>query len=213
MADTPYTGLTAKVMIGEKLLCYVSGVDLSLEKDIIEILAFGMNYKEKVPAIKDWSASIDGTCALADGNSQDDLYDAFESGAALSLSIFLNASNKFVGTAFVQSFNISAAPDDKINLTSELAGSGAVVLTYGTLYTVTGAGDLEDEVFTPAAIPAGSIDTVITFTNEDEDEVTGVTMGGISLGDTGPETWAVVGNVLTIHPAITGNIVVTGAST
>ena len=48
MAEKPFTGLTACVKVGSgesaKTLAYISGVDLNLEKDIIEILAFGMTY-------------------------------------------------------------------------------------------------------------------------------------------------------------------------
>lgn len=134
-ADTakPFTGLTASVKLGTKesatTIAYISGVDLTLEKDIIEILAFGMQYKEKVPAIKDWSASLDGTVALATGSTQKQLYDAFESGEAITLGIYLNETTYFEGTGYVSSFNISAAPDDKISLTSEIAGSGATTLT------------------------------------------------------------------------------------
>lgn len=133
--ERPFTGLTASVKIGSsssaKVLAYVSGVDLTLEKDIIEILAFGMQYKEKVPAIKDWSASIDGTVALAADGTQKQLYDAFESGAPLTIGIYLDQNTYFEGTGYVSSFNISAAPDDKINLSSEIAGSGATTLTIG----------------------------------------------------------------------------------
>ena len=133
MAEKPFTGLTACIKIGPKetakVLAYVSGVDLTLEKEIIEILAFGMTYKEKVPAVKDWSASIDGTVALATDGTQKELYDAFESGAPLTIGIYLDENTYFEGTGFVSSFNISAAPDDKISLTSELAGSGATTLT------------------------------------------------------------------------------------
>ena len=136
MAEKPFTGLTASVKIGSgssaKVLAYISGVDLNLEKDIIEILAFGMTYKEKVPAIKDWSASIDGTVALATGGTQKELYDAFESGAPLTLGIYLDTTTYFEGTGYVQSFDISAAPDDKISLSSEIAGSGATTLTLPT---------------------------------------------------------------------------------
>lgn len=132
-AETPFTGLTASVKIGEsasaKVLAYVSGVDLTLEKDIIEILAFGMQFKEKVPAIKDWSISIDGTVALAEGGTQEQLYNAFDSGDPLTIGIYLNATTYFEGTGYVSSFNISAAPDDKISLSSEIAGSGATTLT------------------------------------------------------------------------------------
>jgi len=132
-AEKPFTGLTAKVTVGadtnKKTLAYISGVDLNLEKDIIEILAFGMTYKEKVPAIKDWSASIDGTVALTKDGTQKDFYDAFESGDPLTISIYLDDTTYFEGTGYVQSFDISAAPDDKISLTSEIAGSGATTLT------------------------------------------------------------------------------------
>lgn len=133
MAEKPFTGLTASLKIGtgeqKKVLAYVSGVDLTLEKEIIEILAFGMTYKEKVPAIKDWSASIDGTVAIAADGTQKQLYDAFESGDAITVGIYLDETTYFEGTGYVSSFNISAAPDDKISLTSEIAGSGATTLT------------------------------------------------------------------------------------
>ena len=135
MAEKPFTGLTASLKIGEhasaEVLAYVSGVDLTLEKEIIEILAFGMQFKEKVPAIKDWSVSIDGTVALAKDGTQEKLYNAFNSGSALTLGIYLDENTYFEGTGYVSSFNISAAPDDKINLSSEIAGSGATTLTIG----------------------------------------------------------------------------------
>ena len=131
MAEKPFTGLTASVKVGESVLAYVSGASLTLEKEIIEILAFGMQYKEKVPAIKDWSLSLDGTVALAADGTQKKLYDAFESGEGLTIGIYLDENTYFEGTGYVQSFNIDAAPDDKINLTSEIAGSNAVTLTVG----------------------------------------------------------------------------------
>ena len=134
--EKPFTGLTASLKIGEasatETLAYVSGVDLTLEKEIIEILAFGMSFKEKVPAIKDWSISIDGTVALATGGTQKQLYDAFESGNAITVGIYLDENTYFTGTGYVSSFDISAAPDDKISLTSEISGSGATTLTLPT---------------------------------------------------------------------------------
>lgn len=134
--EKPFTGLTASLKIGKssasETIAYVSGVDLTLEKEIIEILAFGMQFKEKVPAIKDWSVSIDGTVALATGGTQKKLYDAFESGDAITVGIYLDEDTYFTGTGYVSSFDISAAPDDKISLTSEISGSGATTLTLPT---------------------------------------------------------------------------------
>ena len=132
-AEKPFTGLPAKVKIGTStsatVLAYISGCDLTLEKEVIEILQFGATFKEKVPAIKDWSLSMDGTVALATGGTQKELYDAFESGNALTIGMYLDDTTYFEGTGYVTSFNISAAPDDKSSLTSEIAGSGATTLT------------------------------------------------------------------------------------
>lgn len=127
--EKPYTGLTAQVKIGDKILAYISGCSLSLSKDIIEILAFGMQYKEKVPSIKDWSLSCDGTVALTADGTQKELYDAFESGDEIELSLYLDDHTYFLGRGYVQSFDMEMAPDDKISLSSEISGNGATVLT------------------------------------------------------------------------------------
>ena len=107
MDEKPYTGLTAKVKVGShesaKVLAYISGVNLDLEKDIIEILQFGAEYKEKVPAIKDWSASVDGTVALTTDGTQKEFFDAFNSGQALTLGIYLDDNTYFEGTGLVLS--------------------------------------------------------------------------------------------------------------
>ena len=132
MADKPFTGLTAKVKLGDEVLGYISGCTLSLSKEIIEILAFGMQYKEKVPAIKDWSLSVDGTAAFAKSGSQKALHDAFESGAGVTFGMYLDDTTYFEGTGYVSSLEIEAAPDDKISISSEVSGSGAVTLTLPT---------------------------------------------------------------------------------
>ena len=133
MAEKPFTGLTASVKIGEhasaELLGYISGVTLDLEKDIIEILQFGAQFKEKVPAIKDWSASVEGTAAFSTGGQQKAFYDAFVSGQPLTFGIYLDETTYFEGTGLVSSLSIDTAPDDKINISAEIAGTGAVTLT------------------------------------------------------------------------------------
>lgn len=129
MAEKPFTGLTASVKIGDELLGYISGFNLELSKDIIEILAFGMKYKEKVPAVRDWSASVDGTAAFASDGSQKKLLDAFENDTLLDISTYLNETTYFKGKAYVSSLSLEAAPDDKISISAEFAGNNAVTAT------------------------------------------------------------------------------------
>lgn len=133
MAELPYTGLTASVKLGAYAvgvtIGYISGVTLNLEKDIIELLAFGMQYKEKVPAIKNWTASCDGTAAFDATGGQSQLYEAFESGAAVTIGIYLNPTTYFEGSAYIKSLKIEAAPDDKISVSMELDGNGAIIFS------------------------------------------------------------------------------------
>lgn len=130
--EKPFTGLTAKVKLGAgedaEFLGYMSGATLTLEKDIIEILQFTAQYKEKVPAIKDWTLSCEGTFAMVEGGSQQKLYEAFESGDPLTISIYLDDNTYFEGTGYISSFEMDMAPDDKISLSCEMAGSGGVTL-------------------------------------------------------------------------------------
>ena len=88
-----------------------------------------MQYKEKVPAIKDWSLSVDGTAAFSSTGSQKKLHEAFESGEGVTFGIYLDDTTYFEGTGYVSSLEIEAAPDDKISISSEVAGSGAVTMT------------------------------------------------------------------------------------
>lgn len=134
--ERPYTGLTAEIKIGNVPLAYMSGIDLTLEKAIIEVLQFGARFQEKVPAIKDWSATVDGTVALAPGGSQQKLYDAFNNDEEITVGIFLNEFVYFEGKAYVTNFNINGSPDDKMNLSCDLEGNGAVILTLPNTYRI-----------------------------------------------------------------------------
>lgn len=131
--DVALTGLTAKVSIGTTDIAYISGVDLTMEKSIIEVLSFGNRYKEKVPAINDWSATVDGTAAFAAGATQNQLLDAYDDDTLVTLKVYLNETTYFEGTAYISSINLSGAPDDKMSISAEFAGSGAMTHTIPTV--------------------------------------------------------------------------------
>lgn len=127
--ERPYTGLTALIKINGEKIGYLNSVELNLEKDVIEILQFGATYKEKVPAIKNWTASCEGTVAFAAGESQHKLYQAYESGEMVELEIMLDDVTNFNGKAYVSSLSISGAPDDALSISAEFEGSGATTFT------------------------------------------------------------------------------------
>lgn len=136
ITERPYTGLTAEIKVNNSVLGYMSGVDLTLEKNIIEVLQFGARYQEKVPAIKNWTANVDGTAAFTSGGSQHKLYQAFESDEEITVGIFLDDKVYFEGKAFVENLNITGAPDDKMNISCDLSGNGAITFTVPEVYLV-----------------------------------------------------------------------------
>ena len=135
--ERPFTGLTAEIKVNSTVLGYMSGVDRTLEKTIIEILRFGARYQEKVPAIKNWTASVDGTVAFTSGGSQHKLIQAFENDEEITVGIFLDDSVYFEGKAFVANLNITGAPDDKMNISCDLEGSGGITFNIPIMYLLT----------------------------------------------------------------------------
>lgn len=135
MAETAFTGLTGIIKTGTVLgattaVAYISGVDLQLDKEIIEVLQFGgTGYKEKVPAIKDFKCTIDGTCAFASTGNQKVLYDAYSNGTQIVIGVYLDSDSYFEGYAYIKSVKISGTPSDKFNLSMELEGSGTLNFT------------------------------------------------------------------------------------
>lgn len=125
----PFTGLTAKVSIGDELLAYISGFNLDLSRDMIEVLQFGATYKEKVPAIADWTGSVDGTCAFVSGGTQEKLYQAFNNATKVTFGMYLSETCYFSGTGYVSKFSVDTTSDDKVNLSADVEGTGATTIT------------------------------------------------------------------------------------
>lgn len=127
--EKPYTGLTALVMLNGTTIGYINSVELNLEKDIAEILQFGAQYKEKLPTIKNWTASSDGTVAFASGGAQHKLYQAFETGEPVTLRIKLDSAVYFEGKALIGSLSLSGSPDAQMDISVDFEGSGGITFS------------------------------------------------------------------------------------
>ena len=132
-----YSGVTGNIKITPEggtatTLVHMSNWSVEVSKDIIEVVSFGNTYKEKVPSIKDWSASSDGTTDFASAGGQAMLLEAFENGKPVEAAFYLNDTTFFTGTAFIESLSIELAADGASTISISLAGSNAVVLTNPT---------------------------------------------------------------------------------
>lgn len=129
MAENPYTGLTAAISVGGTTLAYMNNVELNLDRTIIEILQFGDEYKKKVPAMKNWTVSVEGTVAFDQEGGQKQLVDKYESGEEVEVQVLLKTGVYFEGNAIVASLNISGTPDEALSISAEFEGSGACTFT------------------------------------------------------------------------------------
>lgn len=129
-----YSGVTGKISIKKgaaeaKDIVHMSSFSVELSKEMIEVVSFGDDYKEKVPSIKDWSASADGSADFASTSGQKDLVDAYEDGSKVEASFYLNTGTFFKGNAYIESLSISHAADGAAEISISLSGSGGIVLT------------------------------------------------------------------------------------
>lgn len=124
-----YSGRTCAVKIGGKLIAHLGSFSLSTSTDIAEIISFGNEWKEKLPTIKDWSGTADGTVDFEKDSGQKDLWDALMDGTEVELQFELNATTFFAGTAFIESLEIDTSADGVAEISASFAGSNANVLT------------------------------------------------------------------------------------
>ena len=65
------------------------------------------------------------------------MYQAFESGEFVTLTIKLDEGVYFEGQALISTLSISGAPDDALSISVEFEGSGAILFTLPETVTVT----------------------------------------------------------------------------
>lgn len=128
-----YSGKTGYIKKGNstdgKVIAHMSSFSLELSTDIIEVVAFGNTYKEKIPSIMDWSASAEGNCDFEEGHSQDELVSAYNNGELITIGLGITNNIYFEGTCYIESLTIDNASDDSPTISIEFAGSNAIVFT------------------------------------------------------------------------------------
>lgn len=128
-----YTGVTGYIKLGKdtstKKMAHMSSWEVELSKDIIEVVSFGNTYKEKVPSIKDWSATCDGAVDFDANAGQKDLIDAFENGTLLTFGFGITDEIFMEGTGYIESLTITDEADGNVTVSISVAGSNAITLT------------------------------------------------------------------------------------
>jgi len=101
---------------------------LDVSTGLEETQAFGDTWKENTATIKEWSGTASGRFDNTDTNGHVALQTAFLGGTTVSGRFYINGTNYFSGTAFVQA-SISAPENGVITVSYTFTGSGALSYT------------------------------------------------------------------------------------
>lgn len=122
-------GKNGKVIIGTGTTKVVGIKNWSLELSLetLETTALGDDWKNYISGLKEWTASVEGDFEVTtDTTGQKLLSDAYLAGTTVEVKLFVDATNYYTGTAYINSLSIEDPVDDVVTISIEFTGNGAL---------------------------------------------------------------------------------------
>lgn len=122
-------GKNGKVIIGSGTTKVVGIKNWSLELSLetLETTALGDDWKNYISGLKEWTASAEGDFEVTtDTTGQKLLSDAYLAGTTVEVKLFVDATNYYTGTAYINSLSIEDPVDDVVTISIEFTGNGAL---------------------------------------------------------------------------------------
>lgn len=126
-------GRKGKVEIGEnKLISEIKNWSLDIGSETIETSCFGVEWKQFIAGIMEWSASAEGMFNVQnDTDGQAALQTAFLNGETVTLKLYVNSTVYYTGTAIITSLSIEDDVTDAVTISFEFQGTGALAFESG----------------------------------------------------------------------------------
>ena len=128
-------GKNGKVVIGTESDQKVVGIknwSLELSLDTLETTSLGDDWKNYITGLKEWSASSEGDYEVPlDWQGQAALQDAYLHGTTVTLKLFVDEKNYYMGEAYINSLSIEDPVDDVVSISIECTGTGALSFELG----------------------------------------------------------------------------------
>lgn len=127
-------GKAGKVIIGTgtSKVVGIKSWSLELSLDTLETTALGDDWKNYIAGLKEWSASSEGDYEVtSDTTGQEALQTAFLNGTAVTLKLYVDATNYYTGSAYINSLSIEDPVDDVVNISIEFTGNGTLTFETG----------------------------------------------------------------------------------
>ena len=128
-------GKNGKVVIGESATEKVVGIknwSLELSLETLETTALGDDWKNYITGLKEWTASSEGDYNVpTDTAGQEALQTAFLNGSIVKVKMYVDATNYYMGEAYISSLSIEDPVDDVVSISIEFTGTGALSFETG----------------------------------------------------------------------------------
>ncbi len=126
----PIAGKNGKVVIGgttDTTVVAIKSWSLELSIDTLETTALGDSWKKNIPGLKEWSASSEGDYSVtSDTTGQKALQDAYLAGTSVTLKLYVDDTNYYTGTAYINSLSIEDPVDDLVSISIEFTGNDSL---------------------------------------------------------------------------------------
>ncbi|WP_353189120.1 phage tail tube protein [Pseudomonas sp.] len=121
-------GSAASFKIAANTVAEMDQWSLDVQTGLEETQAFGDTWKERTATIKEWSGSASGRFDDTDTNGHVALSSAFVGGTSVAARFYVDGTNYYSGTAFVQA-SLSASENGLVTVNYTFTGTGALTLT------------------------------------------------------------------------------------
>lgn len=122
------SGNAGSIRIAANVIAEMDTWSLDVSTGLEETQAFADTWKERTATIRDWSGTGAGRFDNTDTNGHVALNTAVLGGTTVSARFYINGTNYYSGSAFVQA-SITAAENGLVTVSYTFTGNGALTYT------------------------------------------------------------------------------------
>ena len=121
-------GKDGEIDLGTSKIGYIDNFSLSIEAGTAEVSSLGDQWKEFIGTAKGWSGSFSGTFDYGDASQKSIIDNLISANASTSVTLVfkVSASLSLTGTAWISNATVGASHSDKITISFNFQGSGAL---------------------------------------------------------------------------------------
>lgn len=120
-------GVDGSIKIGSNVIGYIDNFSLNINQGVADVSSLGKSWKESIETVKDWSGSLSGSLDYEDA-AQKAIIDKFlgTDRTLVTLDFVITSALTLSGTASLSSISTGASVSDKVTISCNFTGNGAL---------------------------------------------------------------------------------------